>query len=62
MEVKLFGFGKIWNGIFQYKGNYNAEVFTKAIEDTGHTVEKQETSDSYMVSFNGRVVGYYEFV
>lgn len=60
-EVKAFGFGKIWNGIFQYRGNYGADFFLDALDIPGCEVEKQETSESYMVSFNGKVVGYYEW-
>ena len=41
MDLARYG-----TGFFSTKENYNAEVFTKAIADTGHTVEKQETSDS----------------
>lgn len=61
-EVKVYGFGVIWNGIFQYRGKREASVFMEVLGKSGHTVEKLETLDLYVVSNKeGKVVGQYEW-
>lgn len=60
--VKVYGFGVIWNGVFQYRGEREASTFMEVLGKTNHTSAKQETSDSYMVSDkDGKVIGYYEW-